>query len=82
MGQPLSLDLRVRLGLPHGHRKTTALVAGLRVTVIVAPMSTLAEPICPISVSFEPFRVTLERGSADIGASRAGPRNRFIDKPF
>lgn len=29
---------RLRMGFPHGHRKTTALVAGLRMTGVVAPM--------------------------------------------
>ncbi|OYV99770.1 MAG: hypothetical protein B7Z58_17805 [Acidiphilium sp. 37-64-53] len=29
---------RLRMGFPHGHRKTTALVAGLRMTGMVAPM--------------------------------------------
>ncbi len=29
---------RLRLGFPHGHRKTTTLVAGLRTTGMVAPM--------------------------------------------
>jgi transposase len=29
---------RLRMGLPHGHRKTTTLVAGLRRTGMVAPM--------------------------------------------
>jgi hypothetical protein len=29
---------RLRMGLPHGHRKTTTLVAGLRMTGMVAPM--------------------------------------------
>ena len=29
---------RLRMGYPHGHRKTTALVAGLRMTGMVAPM--------------------------------------------
>jgi len=29
---------RLRMGLPHGHRKTTTLVAGLRMTGVVAPM--------------------------------------------
>ena len=35
---------RLRMGLPHGHRKTTTLVAGLRKTGMVAPM-TLDGPI-------------------------------------
>ena len=29
---------RLRMGVPHGHRKTTTLIAGLRLTGIVAPM--------------------------------------------
>jgi transposase len=29
---------RLRMGFPHGHRKTTTLVAGLRVSGMVAPM--------------------------------------------
>jgi transposase len=29
---------RLRMGFPHGHRKTTTLVAGLRLTGMVAPM--------------------------------------------
>ena len=29
---------RLRMGCPHGHRKTTTLVAGLRTTGMVAPM--------------------------------------------
>ena len=29
---------RLRMGYPHGHRKTTTLVAGLRITGVVAPM--------------------------------------------
>jgi hypothetical protein len=29
---------RLRMGHPHGHRKTTTLVAGLRMTGMVAPM--------------------------------------------
>jgi len=29
---------RLRVGVPHGHRKTTTLVAGLRMTGMVAPM--------------------------------------------
>ena len=29
---------RLRMGVPHGHRKTTTLVAGLRSTGMVAPM--------------------------------------------
>jgi len=29
---------RLRMGFPHGHRKTTTLVAGLRITAMVAPM--------------------------------------------
>lgn len=29
---------RLRMGYPHGHRKTTTLVAGLRMTGTVAPM--------------------------------------------
>ncbi len=29
---------RLRLGFPHGHRKTTTLVAGLRMPGMVAPM--------------------------------------------
>ena len=35
---------RLRMGFPHGHRKTTTLVAGLRTTGMVAPM-VLDEPI-------------------------------------
>jgi len=35
---------RLRIGFPHGHRKTTTLVAGLRKTGMVAPM-TLDGPI-------------------------------------
>ena len=35
---------RLRMGVPHGHRKTTTLVAGLRTTGMVAPM-TLDGPI-------------------------------------
>ena len=35
---------RLRMGFPHGHRKTTTLVAGLRKTGVVAPM-TLDGPI-------------------------------------
>ena len=35
---------RLRMGFPHGHRKTTTLVAGLRKTGMVAPM-TLDGPI-------------------------------------
>jgi len=38
MGQALSMDLRSRLGFPHGHRKTTTLVAGLRMSGMIAPM--------------------------------------------
>ena len=34
---------RLRMGFPHGHRKTTTLVAGLRMTGMVAPM-VLASP--------------------------------------
>jgi hypothetical protein len=30
---------RLRMGYPHGHRKTTTLVAGLRMTGMVAPMA-------------------------------------------
>ena len=30
--------LTIRVGYPHGHRKTTTLVAGLRMTGMVAPM--------------------------------------------
>jgi len=30
---------RLRMGFPHGHRKTTSLVAGLRITGMVAPMA-------------------------------------------
>ena len=29
---------RLRMGVPHGHRKTTTLIAGLRVSGMVAPM--------------------------------------------
>jgi transposase len=29
---------RLRMGFPHGHRKTTTLIAGLRMTGMVAPM--------------------------------------------
>ena len=29
---------RLRMGFPHGHRKTTTLVAGLRMTGMVVPM--------------------------------------------
>ena len=29
---------RLRMGYPHGYRKTTTLVAGLRMTGMVAPM--------------------------------------------
>ena len=29
---------RLRMGFPHGHRKTTTLIAGLRTTGMVAPM--------------------------------------------
>ena len=29
---------RLRMGVPHGHRKTTTLVAGLRMTGLVVPM--------------------------------------------
>jgi transposase len=29
---------RLRMGFPHGHRKTTTLVAGLRMSGMVAPM--------------------------------------------
>jgi len=29
---------RLRMGFPHGHRKTTTLAAGLRMTGMVAPM--------------------------------------------
>jgi transposase len=29
---------RLRMGYPHGHRKTTTLIAGLRMTGMVAPM--------------------------------------------
>jgi hypothetical protein len=29
---------RLRMGFPHGHRKTTTLVAGLRLSGMVAPM--------------------------------------------
>ena len=29
---------RLRMGYPHGHRKTTTLVAGLRMTGMIAPM--------------------------------------------
>jgi transposase len=29
---------RLRMGCPHGHRKTTTLVAGLRMTGMIAPM--------------------------------------------
>jgi transposase len=29
---------RLRMGFPHGHRKTTTLVAGLSMTGMVAPM--------------------------------------------
>jgi transposase len=35
---------RLRMGFPHGHRKTTTLVAGLRKTGMIAPM-TLDGPI-------------------------------------
>ncbi len=35
---------RLRMGFPHGHRKTTTFVAGLRKTGMVAPM-TLDGPI-------------------------------------
>jgi transposase len=35
---------RLRMGVPHGHRKTTTLVAGLRKSGMVAPM-TLDGPI-------------------------------------
>ncbi|MBB3938434.1 transposase [Novosphingobium fluoreni] len=31
-------DERLRMGFPHGHRKTTTLVAGLRMTDMIAPM--------------------------------------------
>lgn len=31
-------DKRLRMGFPHGHRKTATLVAGQRVTGMVAPM--------------------------------------------
>ena len=31
-------DERLRMGFPHGHRKTTTLVAGLRMTGMVTPM--------------------------------------------
>ena len=30
---------RLRMGFPHGHRKTTTLVAGLRLSGMVAPMA-------------------------------------------
>ena len=29
---------RPRMGFPHGHRKTTTLVAGLRITGMIAPI--------------------------------------------
>lgn len=29
---------RLRMGFPHGHRKTTTFVAGLRMTGMIAPM--------------------------------------------
>ncbi len=29
---------RLRMGVPHGHRKTTTLIAGLRTSGMVAPM--------------------------------------------
>lgn len=38
---------RLRMGYPHGHRKTTTLVAGLRMTGMVAPMG-LVRGLCPI----------------------------------
>jgi transposase len=36
--RPLPTGERLRMGYPHGHRKTTTLVAGLRMTGMVAPM--------------------------------------------
>ena len=41
---------RLRMGFPHGHRKTTTLVAGLRMTGMVAPM-VLA---CPERLACQP----------------------------
>ncbi len=34
----LKADERLRMGFPHGHRKTTTLVAGLRNTGMAAPL--------------------------------------------
>ena len=35
---------RLRMGIPHGHHKTTTLIAGLRLSGMVAPM------VCPETV--------------------------------
>jgi hypothetical protein len=36
---------RLRMGFPHGHRKTTTLVAGLRLNGMVAPLAIVLGPM-------------------------------------
>jgi DDE superfamily endonuclease len=36
---------RLRMGYPHGHRKTTTLVAGLRMTGMIAPLAIVLGPM-------------------------------------
>jgi hypothetical protein len=38
------------MGFPHGHRKTTTLVAGLRMTGMVAPMVLERFPVIPAHI--------------------------------
>ena len=55
---------RLRMGFPHGHRKTTTLVAGLRMTGMIAPMVL----DCPINGDWFEAYVT----NADSGLNSPG----------
>ena len=69
-------DERLRMGFPHGHRKTTTLVAGLRMTGMVTPM-VLDGPINGDIVVMDNLS-SHKRASVQVLIEAAGATLRFL----
>ena len=68
---------RLRMGYPHGHRKTTTLVAGLRMTGMIAPMVLVPE-LEPGEVFIMDNLSSHKRASVSALIQAAGARLLFL----
>jgi hypothetical protein len=70
---------RLRMGLPHGHRKTTTLVTGLRMTGMIAPMVLDGPDFNPIEKAFSRLKAMLRKAGEQTVSGLWGLIGKLVD---